>query len=219
MHITISSQTVRCDLDVEAEDSAEMLKVLVFSLQGISPDEQQLVFNGRILQDYQTLVSCGIRDGSAITMTTTSTSSASAEPSAAADAGASTAAAAATAAPQTLAESTPLPPTPSPTAAEPASGASSGSGAAESSSTGSGSGSAGSSPPVRAKGGRCNAPGCTSKAVKIVGECRHCALAYCSKHRLPESHACSAIQAVRQASHDRLAGKLMGESAWRPRSP
>jgi ubiquitin len=58
---------------------------------------------------------------------------------------------------------------------------------------------------------RCNCSGCNDKIVKIVGMCKYCNMGYCGKHRLPESHMCSNIAQVKQASHDRLAGKLMGE--------
>jgi ubiquitin len=58
---------------------------------------------------------------------------------------------------------------------------------------------------------RCNCDGCNDKIVKIVGMCKYCNMGYCSKHRLPESHLCSNMIQVKQASHDRLAGKLMGE--------
>ncbi|KAJ1339199.1 hypothetical protein BSLG_006337 [Batrachochytrium salamandrivorans] len=58
---------------------------------------------------------------------------------------------------------------------------------------------------------RCNLPGCSDKIIKIVGECRYCTRGFCGKHRLPESHDCSNLHTVRQASLDRLAGRLLGE--------
>ncbi|KNE65555.1 ubiquitin-60S ribosomal protein L40 [Allomyces macrogynus ATCC 38327] len=58
---------------------------------------------------------------------------------------------------------------------------------------------------------RCNLPGCTAKVAKIVGTCRFCTSNYCSRHRLPEAHLCSNLDSCRQASHDRLAGKLLNE--------
>lgn len=40
---------------------------------------------------------------------------------------------------------------------------------------------------------------------------RYCSLAYCGKHRLPESHLCGNMTDVRQASLEKLAGKLLAE--------
>ena len=40
---------------------------------------------------------------------------------------------------------------------------------------------------------------------------RYCSMGYCGKHRLPETHECENMQGVRQASHGKLAEKLLGE--------
>ncbi|KAI9176159.1 hypothetical protein H9P43_006524 [Blastocladiella emersonii ATCC 22665] len=58
---------------------------------------------------------------------------------------------------------------------------------------------------------RCNLPGCSDKIARIVGDCRHCSSKFCSRHRLPEAHQCGNLDSCRKASHDQLAGKLMGE--------
>ncbi|KAI9224959.1 hypothetical protein BC828DRAFT_216144 [Blastocladiella britannica] len=52
---------------------------------------------------------------------------------------------------------------------------------------------------------RCNHQGCTDKVAKIIGDCRFCASKFCSRHRLPESHACEGIDSCRQASFDKNA--------------
>jgi ubiquitin C len=65
--------------------------------------------------------------------------------------------------------------------------------------------------PKTPKKTRCNCDGCNDKIVKIIGMCKYCNMGYCGKHRLPESHMCSNMTQVKQASHDKLAGKLMGE--------
>lgn len=59
--------------------------------------------------------------------------------------------------------------------------------------------------------GRCSMTGCCDRVAKIVGECRYCGLGYCSRHRLPESHACDNIQGCRQQSYEKNSSKLMGE--------
>lgn len=59
--------------------------------------------------------------------------------------------------------------------------------------------------------GRCAVGECTDRVAKVVGDCRYCGLGYCSRHRLPESHACDNIQSCRQASYDKNTNKLMGE--------
>lgn len=74
-----------------------------------------------------------------------------------------------------------------------------------------------SSQAVKVKKLRCNFMGCNDKIQKIVGQCkyllltRYCSMGYCSKHRLPESHACENLTDCHKASHDKLAGKLLGE--------
>ncbi|ORX34109.1 hypothetical protein BD324DRAFT_636646 [Kockovaella imperatae] len=46
-----------------------------------------------------------------------------------------------------------------------------------------------------------NAPTqCPSAALKVIGECPHCHLAFCGTHRTPESHNCTGIQACREAA-------------------
>lgn len=59
--------------------------------------------------------------------------------------------------------------------------------------------------------GRCAVSECTDRVAKIVGDCRYCGLGYCSRHRLPESHACDNIQGCRQQSYEKNSSKLMGE--------
>ncbi|KAH6564748.1 hypothetical protein BASA60_010193 [Batrachochytrium salamandrivorans] len=65
--------------------------------------------------------------------------------------------------------------------------------------------------PLAKKSNKCNLDGCNDRVVKIVGDCRYCMSKFCTKHRLPEAHACSNIETCRQNSHERLAGKLLKE--------
>ncbi|RKO96829.1 nuclear protein, partial [Caulochytrium protostelioides] len=53
--------------------------------------------------------------------------------------------------------------------------------------------------------------GCGERAVKIVGTCRYCSANFCSRHRLPEAHACSNLQGCRDESIAKLEHKLIGE--------
>ncbi|KAJ3213712.1 hypothetical protein HDU67_002553 [Dinochytrium kinnereticum] len=70
------------------------------------------------------------------------------------------------------------------------------------------------SPPASAtpkrKVTRC-AFGCGSAAVKSVGTCRYCSAQFCSKHRLPEAHACSNLSTCVTAARDNLAKRLISE--------
>ncbi|KAI8919630.1 hypothetical protein BC831DRAFT_480952 [Entophlyctis helioformis] len=70
---------------------------------------------------------------------------------------------------------------------------------------------AASSPAPSKKSNTCQFGSCSDKIVKIVGDCRYCSSKFCSRHRLPEAHACSNLQSCRQASHEKLAGKLLNE--------
>lgn len=65
--------------------------------------------------------------------------------------------------------------------------------------------------PVRTPKGKCFVSDCTDRAAKIVGDCRYCGHNYCSKHRLPECHACDNLQGCRQQSFEKNSSKLMGE--------
>ncbi len=66
-------------------------------------------------------------------------------------------------------------------------------------------------PAATAKGHRCAREGCLDRAVRIVGHCRYCSLSYCSKHRLPEAHACSNLQGCKNLASSSLAEKLLRE--------
>ncbi|TPX47312.1 hypothetical protein SeLEV6574_g02738 [Synchytrium endobioticum] len=61
------------------------------------------------------------------------------------------------------------------------------------------------------KSNKCSVEGCTDRPVKIIGDCRYCNSKYCSRHRLPEAHACVNLQSCRDESISRLNNKLMSE--------
>lgn len=58
---------------------------------------------------------------------------------------------------------------------------------------------------------RCAYNNCTSKVVKIIGDCRYCNSKYCGRHRLPESHSCDNITSCRQDAYDKNTSKLLRE--------
>lgn len=58
---------------------------------------------------------------------------------------------------------------------------------------------------------RCWMAGCTEKSARIIGDCKYCGGAFCSKHRLPESHSCMELNSCRQRSFEKNQNKLMGE--------
>ena len=60
---------------------------------------------------------------------------------------------------------------------------------------------------VKAK--KCCVEGCTDKVAKIVGQCRYCTAEYCTRHRLPEAHACKNLQTCRDQSFERNQSKLL----------
>ncbi|KAJ3245176.1 hypothetical protein HDU78_009782 [Chytriomyces hyalinus] len=64
--------------------------------------------------------------------------------------------------------------------------------------------------PSKRKVNKCSF-GCGAAAVKTVGTCRYCSQNYCSKHRLPESHACANLQSCQSAAKDSLAKRLINE--------
>ncbi|KAI7886496.1 polyubiquitin [Lichtheimia hyalospora FSU 10163] len=58
---------------------------------------------------------------------------------------------------------------------------------------------------------RCAFGTCTDKVIKIVGHCRYCQSQFCSRHRLPEAHACENLVSCRQMAHERNSNKLLSE--------
>jgi ubiquitin C len=58
---------------------------------------------------------------------------------------------------------------------------------------------------------RCNFHSCSDKVVKIIGDCGYCQYKYCSRHRLPEAHACINLMGCKQVAHERNSIKLLSE--------
>ncbi|KAI9278433.1 ubiquitin-related domain-containing protein [Phascolomyces articulosus] len=58
---------------------------------------------------------------------------------------------------------------------------------------------------------RCAVDHCSGKVVKVVGLCRYCQSQFCSRHRLPEDHACVNLVSCRQVAHERNSIKLLSE--------
>ncbi len=52
---------------------------------------------------------------------------------------------------------------------------------------------------------------CKDAAVRLVGECPHCKLNFCGKHRLPEQHSCAQQEQVRNAAFAANKAKLESE--------
>lgn len=52
---------------------------------------------------------------------------------------------------------------------------------------------------------------CTQPALRLVGDCPHCTLPFCSRHRLPEDHACLNMSSCREAAFAKNKAKLESE--------
>ncbi|CAO1618829.1 unnamed protein product [Jaminaea pallidilutea] len=52
---------------------------------------------------------------------------------------------------------------------------------------------------------------CGNAALAIAGVCPHCVKAHCAQHRLPEQHACSQVNAIRNTAFAANKAKLEGE--------
>ncbi|KOS13679.1 ubiquitin domain containing protein [Malassezia pachydermatis] len=63
----------------------------------------------------------------------------------------------------------------------------------------------------RCQHGRGTEEQCRDAAVQIVGQCPHCSLSFCSKHRLPESHDCANQEQMRNAAFTANKEKLENE--------
>ncbi|PWN53176.1 putative polyubiquitin [Violaceomyces palustris] len=63
----------------------------------------------------------------------------------------------------------------------------------------------------RCQNGKGTEQQCKDAAIKLVGECPHCSLHFCGKHRLPETHSCSQQEQVRNAAFAANKAKLESE--------
>ena len=52
---------------------------------------------------------------------------------------------------------------------------------------------------------------CRDAAIQIVGQCPHCGLNFCGRHRLPETHQCAKQEQVRNAAFAANKAKLESE--------
>jgi len=59
------------------------------------------------------------------------------------------------------------------------------------------------------KRSKCGTDGCTDKVALIVGDCSYCQGHFCSRHRLPETHTCAALDNCRQAAFEKNQAKVM----------
>lgn len=52
---------------------------------------------------------------------------------------------------------------------------------------------------------------CAQPALRLVGDCPHCTLQFCARHRLPEDHACLNMTSCREAAFAKNKAKLESE--------
>ncbi|CCV00263.1 unnamed protein product [Malassezia sympodialis ATCC 42132] len=52
---------------------------------------------------------------------------------------------------------------------------------------------------------------CRDAAIQLVGQCPHCSLLFCGKHRLPEAHKCINQEQIRHAAFTANKNKLESE--------
>lgn len=52
---------------------------------------------------------------------------------------------------------------------------------------------------------------CNQAVVRLVGQCPHCSLEFCGKHRLPETHSCAQLSSCRSEAFKRNKDKLESE--------
>ena len=63
-------------LDVEEEDSVESIKMKIYNILSIDPDQQRLVYQGQLMVEDKTISDYNIQEGSVIHLSIWSTGSA-----------------------------------------------------------------------------------------------------------------------------------------------
>ena len=53
---------------------------------------------------------------------------------------------------------------------------------------------------------------CTRQYAMIIGHCKYCVKKFCAKHRLPESHSCTNIDACKKEQFERNKKTLLGNT-------
>ncbi|EIW60051.1 uncharacterized protein TRAVEDRAFT_145087 [Trametes versicolor FP-101664 SS1] len=54
-------------------------------------------------------------------------------------------------------------------------------------------------------------PRCNQAVLRLVGQCPHCRLEFCSTHRMPEHHECQNLESCRQQAFEKNKAKLESE--------
>ncbi|EAL63961.1 ubiquitin-like protein [Dictyostelium discoideum AX4] len=68
INLQFHSTGKRTELNFDETDKIELIKNSIRIMEGINPQEQKLIFDGKVLKDTSTLKSCGIKDGSTISV-------------------------------------------------------------------------------------------------------------------------------------------------------
>jgi predicted nucleic acid binding AN1-type Zn finger protein len=55
----------------------------------------------------------------------------------------------------------------------------------------------------------CDYDTCKERVVTIIGHCSYCRKEFCTAHRLPETHACTAIELCKQIAFARNTSNLI----------
>ena len=63
---TLTGKTLTLEVEADGSDTIENVKIMIQGLEGFPPDQQRLMFQGKLMEDWNTLSHYNVQEGSTI---------------------------------------------------------------------------------------------------------------------------------------------------------